>query len=482
MGRVDDDPLTLAISPPPDETPEQREERLKEEAKARKISDDIDEEIKAAKNTQKKKPNVKVLLLGQSESGKSTTLKNFQLAYSQAAWEAELLSWRTVIQWNLLRNVHTIIDLLTDALENERASSDEEDSSSENDGEATSGPPASPTRRRTPLIFNEKHRLLKLQLLPLRQVQKDLEGRLGASSSEPTGQEEKLAKKHGQETFVRSSIWKASLLPGRRNSEAAVGLPKRNREAEVLQTNEILAGLAQTIKSLWDDEAVQEMLRRRKVRMDTLPGFFIADVMRITKRDYVPTNEDVVRARLRTLGVQEYHIHFDTGPAAGMDWVLYDVGGSRTQRAAWTPYFDDCDAIIFLAPISCFDEKLVEDRRMNRLEDSYALWREICSSKLLAKSQIILFLNKCDLLEKKLRLGIQVKDYVPSFGKRKNDAQTVSQYFAQHFKEISKQCSPQPRPFRVHLTSVIDTRATAVTLHAVEDGILEMHLRSIDLM
>ena len=86
-----------------------------------------------------------------------------------------------------------------------------------------------------------------------------------------------------------------------------------------------------------------------------------------------------------------------TGPAAGTEWCLYDVGGSRTQRAAWTPYFDDCDAIIFLAPISCFDEKLAEDRRVNRLEDSYALWKMICSNKLLYKAQIILFLNKCDL-------------------------------------------------------------------------------------
>ncbi len=64
------------------------------------------------------------------------------------------------------------------------------------------------------------------------------------------------------------------------------------------------------------------------------------------------------------------------------------------QRQAWFPYFDDCDAIIFLAPISCFDEKLAEDRRVNRLEDSYALWKMICSSKLLARTQIILFLNK----------------------------------------------------------------------------------------
>jgi hypothetical protein len=69
---------------------------------------------------------------------------------------------------------------------------------------------------------------------------------------------------------------------------------------------------------------------------------------------------------------------------------MYDVGGTRNSRAAWSPYFDDVDAIIFLAPISPFDEKLAEDKRVNRLEDSYLLWRSVCANKLLARTQLIL--------------------------------------------------------------------------------------------
>ena len=73
------DPLTAALQPPPDETPEQREERLAKEKEAKKISDSIDEQIrleKEALNAKKKsRKEIKVLLLGQSESGKSTTLK-----------------------------------------------------------------------------------------------------------------------------------------------------------------------------------------------------------------------------------------------------------------------------------------------------------------------------------------------------------------------------------------------------------------------
>jgi guanine nucleotide-binding protein subunit alpha len=95
------------------------------------------------------------------------------------------------------------------------------------------------------------------------------------------------------------------------------------------------------------------------------------------------------------------------------------------KRVAWASYFDDVDAIIFLCPISCFDEQLREDRRINRLEDSYLLWKSVCSSRILAKTEIILFLNKCDLLHNKIKRGLCIKDHIPSYGSRKNDTVTV---------------------------------------------------------
>lgn len=41
-------------------------------------------------------------------------------------------------------------------------------------------------------------------------------------------------------------------------------------------------------------------------------------------------------------------------------------------------------------------------------EDSVLLWKAVCSSKLLANVDLVLFLNKCDLLEKKLNSGIRL--------------------------------------------------------------------------
>ena len=60
--------------------------------------------------------------------------------------------------------------------------------------------------------------------------------------------------------------------------------------------------------------------------------------------------DDILRARLRTLGVEEYHMSLESGTCnvypyerpthklmilgveKGTDWIFYDVGGSRNQR------------------------------------------------------------------------------------------------------------------------------------------------------
>lgn len=95
------------------------------------------------------------------------------------------------------------------------------------------------------------------------------------------------------------------------------------------------------------------------------------------------------------------------------------------QRHAWVPYFDKVNAVIFLAPISCFDERLIEDPRVNRLEDSLILWKAICSSKLLSRAILVLFLNKIDILERKIRSGIMVNRFLPSYGHRPNETNEV---------------------------------------------------------
>ncbi|KLO18768.1 G-alpha-domain-containing protein [Schizopora paradoxa] len=471
------DPFYHFLAPPADETPEQRFAREQSESDARQMSEEIDENLRAEKavRRRRRKP-VKVLLLGQSESGKSTTLKNFQLTYAPKAWEETRSSWRSVVQLNLCRTANAILDLLGEEMKLQSS--------------ALSSSPS--------LRLSDAHRVLCLRLAPLRHVQRALEARLGPGVDEaspspigsPVGTSSSVASSSRldpQEFFVRSnSGWKAAFerLRGEHVRTAMAGGVQTDDE----ESTRVIAGRREELGQLWRDDAVQEMLERRGrgrgLRLEDGGGFFLDDIDRIAVPDYVPSDDDIVRARLRTMGVQEHRFVFERGSEQGQEWLMYDVGGTRSHRAAWAPFFDDTNAILFLAPISCFDEALAEDSRVNRLEDSFLLWKAVCANKLLARTMLVLFLNKCDLLERKLAMGnVEFRRYVPSYGtERKNDAESVTKYLKQKFRDMSKQYSPEPRGFYVHLTSVIDTKATAITLGAVREGILRDHLRGADFL
>jgi len=74
-----------------------------------------------------------------------------------------------------------------------------------------------------------------------------------------------------------------------------------------------------------------------------------------------------------------------------------------------------------------FDRPLVIAHLLpSKQEDSVLLWKSVCSNKLLANVELVLFLNKCDLLDAKLKSGIRLAKYVKSFGDRPNDLDTVT--------------------------------------------------------
>lgn len=154
---------------------------------------------------------------------------------------------------------------ILDVLNQEMLSSSGSDSDSDSDDI-----PARPaTASSTPLRFTEKHRLLRLRLAPLRSVQGDLQARLGACDW-PTPKSEIEGRAKTQDFFVRSNAgWKSALRPSNMRRSLDKG---RRKGSDGGETVEVLASCAEDIKALWADDVIQEMLWRRRLRMDLLPG------------------------------------------------------------------------------------------------------------------------------------------------------------------------------------------------------------------
>ncbi|KAL0570303.1 hypothetical protein V5O48_011667 [Marasmius crinis-equi] len=498
----DDDPFTKVLSPPPDETSAQREARVKIELEAKRVSDAIDDDIDKQRNAEKKGPKpVRVLLLGQSESGKSTTLKNFQLMQDAKAFRAERSSWRVLIHLNLVRSIHIIMDAIARSYyPSTRPPMKDPNSSS-------TSPSASPPSHDVPLpaenYLDPELLELRLRLNPLLQVEEKLARRFMV----PDLESHDKAHQNFREVAVNSTVaWKdvfSKLVPRRQSSNDSDYIDWD----DPTDPGRVLHECADDMKRLWRHPVVQELLDKQNLRLEEMAGFFLDEIDEITSERYEPTNTHILKARLKTLGVSEHRIQLNAGGGLGRDWRIYDVGGHRSlvssiavktflflinplvetyvrpaATTTWVPYFDNVDAIIFLAPISAFDQVLEEAPKINRLEDSVMLWSSIVSNKLLQHTDIILFLNKCDIMKAKLGSGIRLKDYVVSYGNRSNDFDSAASYLRKKFAGIMKEDSPLPRTFYCHLTTVTDTLSTQKVITSIKDMLMRDNLKQSTLL
>ncbi|OCH92456.1 G-protein alpha subunit [Obba rivulosa] len=422
-------------SPPTDESDLDRALRLQEEKEAKKISDEIDRAIeKERQELKKRRSAMRILLLGQAESGKSTMLKNFQLHFAPKAFHTEVELWRPVIQLNLVRSINVILNILS----------------------SVHDVPADPAARRlsTRPISPESHRLLRMRLAPIRQVELILTKALAAEPAEQSPPDVREGVQGDGpvgplDVCVRpGSEWKTCVR------EAQLLTSRGTRRGELDNAAGILDACREDIVALWADPGIQATLRAQGLHLQNQPGFFLDQAARVAALDYTPTEEDILKARIRTTGVEEYRVEMETATEKGESWTFYDVGGHRGQRAAWAPYFDDVNAMVFLCPIAGFDQVLSEDKSVNRLRDSMKLWKTICKSKALAGAKFILLLNKCDILKAKLDSGIKFSDYVTVY-EGGNTFEDVTSYLKRSFQVIHKEYSPRKRELHVHLTCAI---------------------------
>jgi hypothetical protein len=290
------DPLAVVTAPPLNELPQDKAAREEREAEAQKISNQIDEEISADKVALKEKEQtVKILLLGQSESGESPVhspsqrqpsdcwsteltamllvpqenlprsrvsdmisstpviaddVTDFRMRFARDKWIQERASWRTVIQLNLARSVNTILEALQQEIDNEN----EEDT----------------------IPLADEHHLLQVRLRPLRGVEHDLKRLLGAKPDEiqdsPPRTSPRVSPRASSEFFVRSWNWR-DFLQASRNGDSSRRSPRHDVSSH--DVTEVIAGCKDDIKALWEDNAIQEMLRRRRVRLEDSASLFV---------------------------------------------------------------------------------------------------------------------------------------------------------------------------------------------------------------
>nr|CAH7748681.1 unnamed protein product [Callosobruchus chinensis]CAH7754073.1 unnamed protein product [Callosobruchus chinensis] len=112
----------------------------------------------------------------------------------------------------------------------------------------------------------------------------------------------------------------------------------------------------EAIKDLWGDSGIQECYdRRREYQLTDSAKYYLSDLERIRAADYLPTEQDILRARAPTTGIIEYPFDLDS-----IIFRMVDVGGQRSERRKWIHCFENVTSIIFLVALSEYDQILFE--------------------------------------------------------------------------------------------------------------------------
>jgi guanine nucleotide-binding protein G(i) subunit alpha len=344
-----------------------------EEARAR--NDEIENQLK--KDRLMAKNEIKMLLLGAGESGKSTVLKQMKLIHHGGYNEQERESYKEIIFSNTIQSMRAILEALPQ---------------------------------------------LDLQLSP-------------------------------QNEARRATV---------------LALPPQI-ESEVLPHD-----VADAVRSIWRDPAVKEAVRRsREFQLNDSAVYYFNAIDRMSSSGYTPTDQDILRSRVKTTGITE-----TTFKVGELTYRLFDVGGQRSERKKWIHCFENVTALVFLVSLSEYDQMLYEDESVNRMQEALTLFDSICNSRWFVKTSIILFLNKIDLFAEKLPVS-PLGDYFPEYtGGNSYDA--ACDYLLHRFVSLNQ--SAATKQIYAHYTCATDTNQIKFVLSAIQDILLQLHLRECGLL
>lgn len=228
------------------------------------------------------------------------------------------------------------------------------------------------------------------------------------------------------------------------------------------------------IMQLWNDPAIRAAYdHRADFQLNDSAEYFFNRVHFVMQSGYIPDEQDVLRSRVRTTGIVDNTFVIDRSK-----FQMFDVGGQRNERKKWIHCFEGVTAVIFVAAISEYDQKLYEDENTNRLVEALNLFEEICNSDYFQKTTMILFLNKRDIFNNKI-MKVNLSNYFPEYPGPDRDPITAQEWIREQFVNRNVLRNKIIYP---HITCATDTNNVAAVFNAVKETIIRNALQDAGLL
>ncbi|KAI8621856.1 guanine nucleotide binding protein, alpha subunit [Chytriomyces sp. MP71] len=424
-------------------------------------SKEIDKQIK--KEEEANLDTAKLLLLGTGETGKSTILKQMRLIHGVTFTEDEYIGFRSAIFMNIITCAKSLIHAM-DTLKIPYGfhpppppprPEGEAEGDSNGSGADAEGPHVAID---TPAISAADTPALKT-----------------GADDDDDGEPKVMVRNDPAAVAAREAY--ALIDPEVAQTgpapEAASVIRGVNIRFGFVKGETLPSHIIDAVRVIWQDSGIQYCYTRaNEYQLIDCCSYFLNDIDRVCHPDYMPTEQDILNARMMTTAITETRFEVQ-----GVTFRVFDVGGQRSQRKKWAPYFDDVRAIIYLVAMNSYDQVCFEDSSANRMTESLNVFKSMCNHPMFKNTAIILFMNKIDLFRSKLETAL-IETYFPEFT-GPNTYERGSEFFARQFLSLNK--NPEKKIY-VHFTWATDTKQIKKILTMVNEIILSSNMASIGLM
>lgn len=229
------------------------------------------------------------------------------------------------------------------------------------------------------------------------------------------------------------------------------------------------------MRALWADEGIQLAYERRN-RFQLTDGtkYYFDNIDRIGAETYVPTEDDILRVRVRTTGIVENEFVIEDSK-----FRMFDVGGQRNERKKWMHCFEDVTAVLFVVAISAFDQNLFEDESKNRLEEALELFAKTVNSEWFRRTHVILFLNKKDVFTEKMEAGASITTAFPEY----KGADTIDEsaaYITEQF--VSTNAYAGEKKIFTHVTCATEKTNVQHIFQSVRSIVIRQNIEELGLL